>query len=102
MNQFSIDLRSVNTLREQLGRQLELGKIDQVESDLQTYIEAISKLFQSSPNNKVERNQLNDLGQLITDHQELVKSLKFKKEHILEEIKKIKLGKNMQETYPQT
>ncbi len=83
----------------QLAKNLDIVEL---EKEIPKYTKRIEAFFHEQNKQNLTQTDLDLLKQLISTHKQITNLLSNKKETVLKNIKQLHIGKEMQNTYPQT
>lgn len=99
--QAKLDISELDQIRNSIMASLHELEFDQLKDQITDYNDAIRKTLAILPESPLTENELQTIQRLIVEHQQLIRGFEYKRKNVLAELKKLKRGQTMKQTYPQ-
>ncbi len=94
-----LNLSRIESLRESLLGSLNELDIDTLREQVEIYNLAIREIMSDLPAQELAESDLESIKQFLVRHQQLLQGFEYKRQHVADELKKMKRGRDMQQTY---
>ncbi len=96
-DKFNLD--SIESLRDSMLGSLNELDIDTLREQVEKYNHAIRETMSDLSAQELAEPDLESIKQFLIRHQQLIQGFEYKRQHVADELKKMKRGRDMQKTY---
>ncbi len=91
----------LDVLRKQIFQLLQELEYQQLKATLATYNQRIRHIFHNLASDNLSDREVSMLKQVLVSHQQMLRDVEIQKKAIHKELKQLRQGRAMQQTYPQ-
>ena len=99
MSTNKLNLSAIESLRQGMLGSLDELDLDKLRQQVEDYNHAIRATMTRLPASQLATSELESIKQFLIRHQQLVQGFEYKRQHVADEIKKMKRGRDMKKTY---